>query len=354
MKYLFLILIFFSVNCFASSEPLRVAVVQDVPFVIRGKEGYSGVAIDLWEQVADRMKVTYKYYGYPVEKLNQAFKDLEEGRIDIFVAPLAPNKDRYKKVDYTIPFFLDKVVALSNKGYSNNLFAFAYLFILCVFFLAVVLTSLIFIYVNILWFSERHHSELIPKNYKKGLEYLFWQHLLKGAPDEVPRTTGGKVAILFQQFGIFVTAVLVNAGFVSYVTAVLVNYESPVMKPDDLKGVLLGAARNTKAFKIAFDRGYRVEPYETIDQGIEALENNEVKSFVGDYTDIETFLKSHPKKDLDVSHFNLSWDLYAFAVPIGSPLRREVNIQLLDMRAKGIPEQILRSYMPQDVSSSEL
>ncbi len=354
MKYFIIMLLFLTFSGGTRSEPLKVAVVLDSPFVMKDEKGYYGVAIDLWEEIALALDRKYAYYEYPVEKLNQAFHDIENGKLDIFVAPLAANPDRYDKVDYTIPFFLDKVVAVSKRGYFNNLYTFAYLFLLCVLSLALLLTALIFIYVNILWFSERTHSKNMPSSYREGLTYLFWQHLLRGAPDEVPVTFGGKVAILFQQFGIFVTAVLVNAGFVSYVTAVLVNYESPIMQPDDLNGVLLGAAKNTKAFKIAFDRGYRVQPFETLEEGIEALENNEVKSFIGDYTDVETYLKHHPKKDLDVSHFNLSWNLYAFAVPVGSLLRREVSAQLLKMGAKRIPEHIIRLYMPKDVSINEL
>src|SRR5262249_51158687 len=81
---------------------LTVGTFAAPPFVIKNGGGeWSGVASDLWREVARRRGFAYRLQEYDVASLLQA---LEERRVDVAVGPLLITADRARRIDPTAPF----------------------------------------------------------------------------------------------------------------------------------------------------------------------------------------------------------------------------------------------------------
>lgn len=349
---LLLCLIFFANSAWAEKS-LKVGVIEDSPFVMKEGKIYTGIAVDLWNEIALKLNVKSDFINYAHVDTDKAFDDLDRHKIDILVAPLSVNLNHYKKADFTLPYFLDKVVLVSHKGYFHNLMVFINTFIFSIGMVLGSLLGLYIVYLHLFWFFERLPSKKIPDTYGKGITNLFWTHVLIGQREQIPQTLGGKVSILIQKTASFIILVFLNAGIISFLTAFVVKYEGPVQNISDLANSKVGAIKDSKPYEVALNAGLRVVPYESLKGGVEALNQGKIKSFVVDFSDIEGYMSENAIVNLDVSDFNLRWDLYSFATPRGSSLHRTVNTILLDLRVHGIPERIARSYLPQAVSSSE-
>lgn len=340
-------------NAALASETLKVGVIEIPPFVIKQGKIYTGIAVDLWNEIAARLKVKSEFIDLPSTDTKKAFDALERREVDVLVAPLSVEPSRYKKADFTFPFFLDKVVLVSHKGYFHNLVVFIKTFVFSIGAVLFALFLLYVIYIHLFWFFERLRSKKIPDAYIKGISNLFWTHVLIGQHEQIPRSLGGKMAILIQKTATFVILIFLNAGIISFLTAFVVKYEGPVQKLSDLENVQVGAIKDSKPYEVAINAGLRVVPFESLKEGVEALDQGKIKSFVVDFSEIESYMSENAIVNLDVSDFNLRWDLYSFATPIGSSLTRKVNDIILDLRDDGIPQRIARSYLPQAVTSSE-
>lgn len=83
---------------------LDVGVYVSPPFVEEsGAQTYSGMAIDLWELIADRIGLTFQYVRYPtVRDLVQATAD---GEVDAAVTNLTITRNRARAIAFTQPWY---------------------------------------------------------------------------------------------------------------------------------------------------------------------------------------------------------------------------------------------------------
>ena len=80
-----------------------------------------------------------------------------------------------------------------------------------------------------------------------------------------------------------------------------------------LENVQVGSIKDSKPYEVAINAGLRVVPFESLKRGVEALDQGQIKSFVVDFSVIESYMSENAIVNLDVSDFNLRWDLYSFA-----------------------------------------
>jgi polar amino acid transport system substrate-binding protein len=338
---LFLVIFAAAGHC---DRPLKIGFIVQPPFVIKKERAYSGLAVDLWSEIAKGLKRPYEFVECTSNDLCAPFESLQKGDIDVLLGPISITLDRYKTVDFTFPFFFDKVVAITAPGYWHNLFLFIKLFLISVGAIIGLLILLFATYINLLWFYERHHIESFPSSYRKGISLLFWQHIFSGRHMEFPKSAQGKFLILFQKIAFYFLIVALNATFLSFLTVTLVNYASPVQNISDLAKGKLGAVHGSKSYKIGRELGLRMEAFTSLKQAIQALEKGQVIAILEDFSLAQAYFKNEGKSNLVTSHFNLKQDLYSFAVQKGSPLMAEMNVQLLELQQGGVPEKICREY----------
>ena len=86
-------------------RPLKVGLIVQPPFVIKNDLSYNGLAVDLWNEMAQGLKRSYEFVECPTHNLCEPFDTLQKGDIDVLLGPISITMDRYEKVDFTFPFF---------------------------------------------------------------------------------------------------------------------------------------------------------------------------------------------------------------------------------------------------------
>jgi len=90
----------------SSPEPprvLRAGVHVSPPFTIKGADGYSGMAVELWETIAGRLGVQAQYSEY--DTVGDLVRATANGEIDIAITNLTITKGRARLIDFTHPWF---------------------------------------------------------------------------------------------------------------------------------------------------------------------------------------------------------------------------------------------------------
>ena len=103
--FIFCLVFSLAACCVAAQEgSLRVGIKPVEPFVIKVKnDGYTGISIDLWEEIARINNIDFKY----VELTNteQLIQACEKGDVDLAIAAITMTYDRLKRVDFSNTMF---------------------------------------------------------------------------------------------------------------------------------------------------------------------------------------------------------------------------------------------------------
>jgi hypothetical protein len=151
------------------SQPLRVAVFDRPPYTFKNEDGiWSGVAIELWEQIARQLNIPFSYVDVPLAQVSQA---LQKGEVDI-TPSVALRQDAVGLVDYTTPFLVSSIAAQTTKQ-SLRLKAAAFwqslrgsgIFLL----MAAMLAALITFSLVIMLLERKRTTATFPKSHPKGI-----------------------------------------------------------------------------------------------------------------------------------------------------------------------------------------
>src|SRR5580700_2994104 len=82
--------------------PLRIAVYDVPPYGYVDADGsISGVSVDLWRRVAERMEREFKLI--PVSDMESILGGLEQGRFDAAIGAITITPEREERVDFSYP-----------------------------------------------------------------------------------------------------------------------------------------------------------------------------------------------------------------------------------------------------------
>src|SRR5262245_33967267 len=86
----------------APSADLVVGTFQSAPFAMRDASGtWSGIAVELWSEMARRQELPYRVEEYDLHSLLSA---VESGHVDVAVGPLLITADREGRMELMSPF----------------------------------------------------------------------------------------------------------------------------------------------------------------------------------------------------------------------------------------------------------
>src|SRR5580700_11175238 len=103
--------------------PLRIAVYDVPPYGYVDADGsISGVSVDLWRRVAERMEREFKLI--PVSDMESILSGLEQGRFDAAIGAITITPEREARVDFSYPAHRSGVaVALAKESGLAAFFA---------------------------------------------------------------------------------------------------------------------------------------------------------------------------------------------------------------------------------------
>lgn len=350
---LLLVFIFFGGVSYANGL-LKVGVLEAPPFVMKDGPFYTGIAIDLWDEIAIGLQQPYIFVEVSFSGKENPFDVVQNKEVDVLVGPFSVTDVRYKKADFTFPFYIDQIVAIAPYDYIHNALRFVKMFFYSVGIIIVTLFLFFAFCLHLIWYYERKKASKISSEYKEGVARLFWIHILPGHRMDVPKTLAGKTLILIQTVGFYLILMALNTAFFSFMTVALVQYANPIQNISDLEGLKVGVEGHSKVFMAAKAMELNMRNYSSIGEGLKAVENGKIQVFLQDLSYADYYLKAHPEIDLTISPFRLGHDLYVFATPLGSDLVRRINEEILALRDQEVPEKICREYLRHGVKGCKL
>jgi len=333
----------FSHEVKSEEKILTVDVEITAPCVMHTNNTYTGFDIELWEEIADELKLAFTYNETDLKGI---FTDLVEGDADVALSCITVTNEREKIVDFS-HHYLDsglRIMVLNNTKFSlaksvKSIYS------------PIVVKSLAYIGLFIIicghvyWWVERGRKYISPK-YLPGIFQAFWFVLVTmtsvGYGDIVPRKWAGRLmAFLVMVIGI---------GFFGWTIAqlssaiTLQKLHSDITDQHGLRNRLVATVEGTTSVPALEKLGAIVVPAKSIDQAYEKLLKNEVDAFVFDSPTILYYARNKGAGRVSVVGPLFDIQYYGFLFPQGSELRELVNRALLKLRKNGVYDNLYNKW----------
>ena len=310
-------------------QPLAVGVAEQPPFAIKGENGtWQGIGVQLWREVADAMNLTYDLRELPSDSLASR---LAGGALDVALTAPATRVDE-QRIDFLHPYYTATLgVAGTNQrslwSIVKGVFTMRFLRI------ALWLSALLFIVGVAIWLIERHQNDDHFGGERSALEGVgagFWWSGVTmttiGYGDKAPKTFWGRtLALLWMLVAMGITASLTA----SIVSAVGMGSSNSLNMPGDLRGKKVGSVPNTESAEYLEDEGVAFQEFGTPLDGLRALQQDEIDTFVGSAPTLRYLMSEHAALETNVQTTSRYPQRYALALPAGSPLREPMNQAVL-------------------------
>ncbi|CCV04237.1 Ionotropic glutamate receptor [Mesorhizobium metallidurans STM 2683] len=329
-----------------SSAPLNVGLFVNPPFVMKGNGRFTGMAVDLWEDLASKLGRQYHYVEF--RTLHDLVEATASGKIDVAVTNLTINQSRAERIDFTQPWFDGGMRIMTGtdqgKGFSNLIaglsdagFLTAYAWIALIIVAATVLLT----------FFDRQFDKAFPKRWRDGIAESFYTVMSVATSGKPPsrKNLFGWIGRIWQGLWL-VCGIAVLAYVTSSVTSVMttLSLTNQINGISDLADRTVGVLTGTVEEDFAQEQGLRTQTYLGLDGAVDGLVNGEVAAIVADAPVLEYYAYMHANLPVKVVGRLFEPDKYGFALPRQSVLTRPLTIELLGARDAGEIEELRTKY----------
>ena len=310
---------------------LVVGTKEAAPFSMKDADGtWTGISIDLWRRIADEKKIRYRFAE--TETVPQLIEGVASGKFDVAVAALTVTAAREEMIDFSAPFYSTGLgIAVASGGLANwspvwrALTSFN--FLQSVF----ALIGLALLVGLVVWLFERRSNEEFGGTVAKGLSTSVWWTTVAMTQRAIgqagPRTMPGRfVAMLWMVCSIIAIAVF-TAGITSALT--VRQLQGNVQGVTDLSQVKVGAVGGSSTEEALARIRTHFLPYPNARDGLMALRNRQIDAFVYDRPLMAWIVSQDFRSSVLLLDATFDPQNYAFALPAGSPLRKPLNVAIL-------------------------
>jgi len=328
------------------AKTLRAGIHISPPFVMPADDGYSGMAIDLWNTLAAEHGVETEFVEYPTVR---ALVDAAStGEIDVAVTNLTVTKKRAERIDFTHPWYdagLQIMISdVPRIGFDSVLQGLAdtghlriYAWIAGIVFAATLLLTLF----------DRRFDPAFPKRWRDGVAESFYTVMSVATSGKPPSRTK-----LFGWVGRIWAALWLVCGVavLAYVTSTVTSVMTTIALIDrisglsDLPGKSIGVLDGSTAEEFTTETGLRTVTFPNMDAATEALIGGKIDAVVGDAPVLDYYAHKNPERDVATVGDIFEPDKYGFGVANGSPLTRPLTIVLLGAEEAGLIEELRTKY----------
>lgn len=331
-SFVFAVVCFYltSASVFAQDETLTIATKQAPPFaMLDANKQWHGLSISLWEALAEELDVKFKFEEATLAEMIEGVAD---GRYDASIAAMTITHERERRVDFSHPFYTTGYgIVVSHTSTSwwsmvSRLFSMDFLSSVGLLFLLLAFVGLCF------WLAERRKNK---KEFRPGLQGLgdgFWFSAVTmtttGYGDMAPRTWAGRIVGMLWMF----TALVITSTFTGMIASSLTTdkLNQQVTGPDDLVKITTGSIAGSASDDWLRRHGLEFLPYQSVQDGLDAVANAEVRSFVYDRPLLSYLVEKSYADSVELVPGTFGRQDYGIALPAGSELREPLNRALLD------------------------
>jgi len=320
----------------AQSKALRVAVKPIAPFVLKQSKDLTGFSIDLWNALAQSLKVNTAWVE--VTTVGDQLQAVKSGKADVAIAAITITKERENDVDFTQPYFDSGLqIMVHAQGGNHLLDVFDSMPWPTIATLLGAFFAIMFVMANVLWIVERQTSKHFQKGYLKGMGEGLWGVALIVATGEhgdreAPRVVKRLIVFFMWLVGIVLVAQL-TAAVTSTQTVDRLN--SKIRGPTDLAGKKIATVGGTAAADYLTEQGLLFVNVASAEEGCDLVVQGDVQAMVFDAPTLQYLAAKRGNGVLRVVGPIFASQKYGIAVADGSPLRKRINGALLAMYEDG-------------------
>ncbi len=320
-------------NAAASSrQKLLVAVTEDPPYTMKTEDGrWTGFSVDLWSQVARTLAWDYELLEISFEDIIVA---LQRGAIDLSIACIFQTPERERLFEFSTPIGSTRLglATLPNRiehpwlSALRILFSWSTLKVLGILFFIVFLTGLVF------WLIERKpNPEHFGGGFIKGITSgIYWvgSTLASGVCFGIDlKTLPGRIVGLLWMF---VCAIVLSAFIASLTSSLtLTKLTTPVIQWHDLKSMHLGTVKGTVPATLLQKMNAKFTLFPEEEDVLQALFDKRVDGFLYDEVTLNYYASRSDGPSISVYPTAMKRLHFAFSMPNGSSIRKEINASLL-------------------------
>jgi polar amino acid transport system substrate-binding protein len=325
-----------SVTQLPVGKTLNVATRVIPPFVIQQGTELSGFSIDLWRSLAAEMGVQSNFQIYPnVSKLLEA---VAAKKVDLGIAAISISAERERKFDFSQPIFSGglQIMVRDPRSGGTAVNPLKNIFTSTLPQLVGLALLMVAIVAHVVWLVERHHAEaMISKRYFPGIFDAAWwaAATLAAQSDQMPKGLVTRVLALLWMF----TSVLFIAYFTAAFTTTLTvqQLQGDIQAVSDLASRTVATTTGSTAADYLRQRRIKVLEAPSIDGVYDALLNRQADAVVFDSGVLSYYATHDGQHKVQVVGDIFEPESYGIVMPSGSPLRKEINIALLELKENG-------------------
>ncbi|MEB3264426.1 MAG: transporter substrate-binding domain-containing protein [Synechococcus sp.] len=334
---------------------LRVGLSPFPPLVFEGGPPERGFDISLWESLAGRIGVETRYVR--IDDFSELLDRVARGEIDVALGGISITAAREARMDFSYSYLRSGLGILTTTRSSELLqrshhpllgpegFTLGRTLLLLGGTALVVGTSALLFW----WIELRPDPAHAARPGRSIAAALYWAVVTMstvGYGDYTPKRPAGKVValvLIFSGIGLF-------GAVVARMSSVLTVSQLRDLRPHprELRGVAVGTLDASSAIPVIRHFGGIVRGYPQLGDAIKALEQGQVEAVVSDWPALYYHVNTQPSGDLVLSEEPFDEQLYALALPPGSPWRKPINLALLQVREDGVLSKLITNYFGED------
>jgi polar amino acid transport system substrate-binding protein len=330
-------------------RPLVVVTTAVAPFVLPKSDPPAGFSIDLWNEVARRMRVDFAWNVVLSE--SELLKAIERGEADVAIAAITMTPGREKVVDFSHPYFDSglqiMVRAQDESAFLTTLRLIPWRAIGELFAAAIII---LFLLANVLWLIERRRNRDFPTGYLRAIGEGLWGAMLIIATGEHGDRNAPGVAKRVTVASMWLIGVVLIAQLTATVTSsqTLQRLQSNIRGPNDLPGKTIASVPGSIAGDYLTQRGVPFVSVSYGPDGIRMLTEGEVQAVVFDAPTLQYWAARQGNAAVQVVGPIFRPEKYGIAVAEGSPLRKQINEALLEIYDSGAYEEIYSRWFSRE------
>jgi ABC-type amino acid transport substrate-binding protein len=325
---------------------LVIGTKETPPFAMKSQDGqWHGISIDLWRHIADRMHLRYRFSEKPT--IEALLEGTANGSFDAAVAAITVTAARERLMEFSQPFYVTGLGIAVPMNESRWLSI--YRAIISFGFVQAVLALVgIAICVGFLvWLFERRQNEYFGGGVARGVgSGLWWSAIAMtqaGAAQNPPQTLPGRVLAVVWMVASVITIAVFTAGVTSALTKR--ELQGSIQNVHDLRSARVGAVSGTATVDFLNRQRISHRGYASPQDGLKALQAGRIDAFVYDRPLLTWIVLQDFSASVRMLDITFDTQNYGIALPIGSPLRRTIDITLLEELQSDWWQQTLFQYL---------
>jgi polar amino acid transport system substrate-binding protein len=338
-------------SALAQDQPPDVRAVTLVapPFVMKRGDELTGFCIDLWNEIAARLKIKTTYQVAPT--VPALLEVMQAKGAEVLVAPLFYSSERDEKYDFSYPI-LEAGMQVLVRGAGDNVRptplkdVLALLFSRSALVWLVVALLIVVIPAHVIWLLDRGNEDGASpsRKYFPGIfQALNWATtaLVSQVQLQPSQWLARVIGILWMFAGVVFIAL-----YTAQLTATLTTEQirGAINGPADLPGKRVATIVDSTAVKYLREIGAQVQEFQTADDLFAALVDEKADAVFANAPALRYFAAHDGMGRVSVVGPEINRQDIGFVFQLDSPLRRQVNHALISMREDGTYQRIYETW----------